>query len=136
MENEQVPGDNYCFACGKENPIGLHLNFKIEDDKFVAEKELSRKYQSFTGIVHGGIVTTLLDEAMGGYLVALGKKGVTARISVRYRKPTPVGEPLKIIGWQDSSRGRFIDMKAKIVLPDGSVSAEGEARMALVEEND
>ena len=123
MENNtsdfrQSVSDNYCFACGRDNPFGLHLNFEIADDKFIARKTLTREFQSFTGVAHGGIVTTLIDEAMGGYLVALGKKGFTARIEVRYRHPTPIGEELTITGWQESTRGHFVTMKAAVALPE------------------
>ena len=61
-------GEDYCFACGPKNPIGLHLEFQLADGKFRAHKALASEYQGYSGIVHGGIVTTLLDEAMGGYL--------------------------------------------------------------------
>ena len=65
---EKMPGETYCFACGPDNPIGLHLDFHFAEEKYVAEKTLPHEYQSYEGVVHGGIVTTMLDEAMGGYL--------------------------------------------------------------------
>ena len=132
-EEIQALGDNYCFACGAKNPYGLHLQLQIEGERYVAEKTLSREYQSYSGVVHGGIVTTMLDEAMGGYLVACGEKALTARIDVRYRKPTPVGEKLAIAAWIESKRGNFVTMKSTITLPDGTISAEGTATMAVVE---
>lgn len=130
---EKLPGEAYCFACGPENPIGLHLDFHFVADKYVAEKNLSREYQSYDGVVHGGIVTTMLDEAMGGFLYSTGEKAVTARLDVRYRKPTPVGADLVITGWEEGRRGSFVNMKATIALTDGTVTAEGSAKMALVD---
>ena len=132
-EQIRALGDNYCFACGTDNPYGLHLNLQIENDRYVAEKVLTREYQSYTGVVHGGIVTTMLDEAMGSYLFKNGEHAVTARLNVRYRQPTPVGEPLTITGWIESRRRNIVDMKATIALADGTVTAEGTARMAVVE---
>lgn len=132
-EKTALPQENYCFACGKDNPVGLHLDFHIEENEYRAVKTLSRNYQSFTGVVHGGIITTMLDEAMGGYLYRMGEKAVTARLAVRYRKPTPVGEELHIRGWIESRRGRFIDMKAEVSLADGTITAEGTAKMAVVD---
>ena len=132
-EQIRALGDNYCFACGTDNPYGLHLNLQIENDRYVAEKVLTREYQSYTGVVHGGIVTTMLDEAMGSYLFRNGEHAVTARLNVRYRQPTPVGEPLTITGWIESRRRNIVDMKATIALADGTVTAEGTARMAVVE---
>ena len=130
---EKMPGETYCFACGPDNPIGLHLDFHFTAEKYVAEKTLPHEYQSYEGVVHGGIVTTMLDEAMGGYLYSSGEKAVTARLDVRYRKTTPVGEHLVITGWEESRRGSFVNMKATIALADGTVTAEGTAKMALVD---
>ncbi len=132
-EKQQGPREDYCFACGPANPIGLHLQFEFEGECFQAKKRIPREYQSYTGIVHGGIVTTMLDEAMGGFLYERGEKAVTARLDVRYRKPTPVDEELRITGWVESRRGNFVSMKATIALPDGTITAEGTAKMAVVE---
>ncbi len=132
-DNGRALGDNYCFACGLDNPYGLKLDFRIEGDCFVTETTLAREYQSYTGVAHGGIVSTLLDEAMGGYLVALGEKAVTGRLSVRYRHPTPIGETLRIEGKIESRRSRFVTMKATVALTDGTVTAEGKADMVVVE---
>jgi acyl-coenzyme A thioesterase PaaI-like protein len=125
--------DDYCFACGKDNPIGMHLDFHIEGNTFKAVHTVSAEYQSYQGVVHGGIITTMLDEAMGGYLCAQGQRVVTARIDVRYRAITPVGVPLTITGQIKSQRGRFIEMAGTIALPDGMITAEGTAKMAVVE---
>ena len=130
---EKLPGETYCFACGPDNPIGLHLDFRFDAEKYVAEKTLPHEYQSYEGVVHGGIITTMLDEAMGGYLYSSGERAVTARLDVRYRKTTPVGEKLIITGWEEGRRGHFVNMKATIALADGTVTAEGSAKMALVD---
>ena len=131
--NGRALGDNYCFACGLDNPYGLKLDFRIEGDCFMTETTLAREYQSYTGVAHGGIVSTLLDEAMGGYLVALGEKAVTGRLSVRFRHPTPIGETLRIEGKIESRRSRFVTMTATVALADGTVTAEGKADMVVVE---
>ncbi len=133
MENE-IRDDAYCFACSKENPIGLQLEFSFQEEYYVAEYIVRKEYQSYRGIVHGGIVSTMLDEAMGGYLYAKGILAVTARLNIRYREKTPVGVPLKIKGWIMSQKGKFIDMAASVTLPDGTVSAEGTAKMAVMED--
>ena len=59
---------------------------------------------------------------------------MTARLNIRYREKTPVGVPLKIRGWIMSQKGKFIDMAASVTLPDGTVSAEGTAKMAVMED--
>ena len=126
-------GNDYCFACGVNNPYGLKLNFRMEEGCFVTETVLAREYQGYTGVAHGGIVSTMLDEAMGGYLVALGEKALTGRLSVRYRHPTPIGVKLRIEGRIEARRGNLVKMKAAVCLPDGTVTAEGTADMAVVE---
>ena len=70
---------------------------------------------------------------MGGYLVALGEKAVTGRLSVRYRHPTPIGERLRIEGKIEARRAHIVKMKAIVALEDGTVTAEGTAEMAVVE---
>ena len=62
--NGRSLGDNYCFACGLDNPYGLKLDFRIEGDCFVTETTLAREYQSYTGVAHGGIVSTLLETTL------------------------------------------------------------------------
>ena len=134
LNRNQAEGDGYCFGCGPNNPHGLHLDFREEGERFVTKKTLTREYQSYGGTVHGGIVSTMLDEAMGGYLYEIsGKRSVTARMDVRYRHPTPVGEELTISGWIDSKKGKFVKMKAEIALPDGTITAEGTATIAVME---
>jgi len=124
--------DAYCFACGKENPIGLKLDFSMQDGKCVARKVVSREYQGYEGIVHGGILATMLDEVMVKCLILSGGgQAVTAKLEIRYRQPTPVGEMLTISGWEASRKKNFVLMKAAISLPDGTVTAEGTAQMAL-----
>jgi len=126
--------DDYCFACGKDNPIGLHLEFKFDGDKYTTKKTLPREYQSYDGILHGGIITTLLDEAMGGYIIDKYKKtAMTGRLEVRYRQPTKIGDELTINAWQEAKRKNIITMKAEIVNSEGSVTAEASAKMAVVE---
>ncbi len=133
MTNNQKIGDNYCFACGTDNPYGLKLKFQIDGNNYITETILSKEYQGYVGVAHGGIVSTLLDEAMGGYLVALGEKAVTGRLSVRYRHPTPIGERIRIEGTIEKRRDRFVKMKAMIILLDGTITAEGMADMVIVE---
>lgn len=133
VSTEQKPEDsNYCFACGAKNPIGLHLHFHEEDGKYVTTKVLPKEYQSYNGIVHGGIVTTLLDESMGSYLFQKnGTPALTARMEVKYHHQTPVEQPLTIASWVESTRRNLITMHAELKLPDGTVSAEAKAIFML-----
>ncbi len=125
--------DTYCFGCDQENPIGLKLAFSPMENKYMAVKIVPREYQGYDGIVHGGILATMMDEAMAGYLnKSLGQKAVTARLDIRYRQPAPVGVPLTIASWEESRRGSFVNMKAAISLADGTIVTEATGKMALI----
>ena len=124
----------WCFACGKDNPKGLHLQFEWTEEgsryqtTFVAGPE----HQSYNGVMHGGLVSTLLDEIMGRYYYAKGKQAVTAKLEVRFRAPTPIGQELLIEGRVVGQRGKMAEMTAQVRLADGSVTAEGKAMVAIL----
>lgn len=86
-----------CFGCGSGNPRGLRLAFERRDHCVVAETKLDASLAGYDGLVHGGIVATLLDEAMGWALLELaGRYGVTRSLTVQYRRPVAVGRGLEI----------------------------------------
>lgn len=124
--------NRWCFACGPENPIGLKLTFTEEEDKYMARFTAGREHQGYDGVVHGGIVSTLLDEIMARYPYAKGLTSVTARLEVRYRQPTPVGVELTVTGRVVSQRGRIYEMAGTVALPDGKVTAEGKATVMIL----
>lgn len=134
-ENEMID-NGMCFACGANNPVGLKLDFKFISDQFVAKTIIDEKYQSYKGIVHGGIITTMLDEAMGGYLFKKGEPAYTGKLEIRYRKPTPTGVPITIRGWVASRKHNVVEMKSALILEDGSISAEGSAKMVVMKAKD
>ena len=126
-------GDDYCFGCGAKNPIGLHLEFTSVEDKVVAKKIVAKEYQGYSNVVHGGIVTTLLDEAMGSFIQEkYNEQAMTGRLEIRYKHPTPVDEELKISAWQESQRRNILTMKAQVETSDGTVTAEATAKFAVV----
>lgn len=126
-------GNDYCFACGEKNPIGLHLTFKFDGDKIFTKKIMPKEYQGFEGALHGGIISTLLDEAMGNYLsTKYHEKAVTGRIEVRFKYPTPLEQELKITAWEENRRKNIISMHSTIETPDGTITAEATAKFAFV----
>ena len=126
-------GDDYCFGCGTKNPIGLHLEFVPVEDKVVAKKIVPKEYQGYTNVVHGGIVTTLLDEAMGNFVQEkYNETAMTGQLEIRYKHPTPVDEELKISAWQESQRRNIIFLKAAVETADGTITAEAKAKFAVV----
>ncbi len=126
--------NHWCFACGKLNPIGLQLEFEQVGEEYRTTLTPKQEHQGYDGIMHGGLVSTVLDEVMAGYIYALGFNAVTARLEVRYRKPTPIGEPLTATARIVQKRGRMYEMAGEIRLPDGTVTAEGKATVMAAKE--
>ena len=96
-----------------KNPFGLKLSFREQDDTYISEFTGQPQHQGYDGIMHGGIVSTLLDEIMARYLYAKGMNAVTGRLEVRYNKPTPIGVPLLIVG--DGKALTMIDYEVRQV---------------------
>ena len=120
----------WCFACGKANPIGLKLEFERTDEECSATFIPQREHQSYDGRMHGGLISTLLDEVMGNYLyIATGKPAYTAKIEVRFRQPVFIGEKIKAVARLKRKKGRLVEMTAQIIKEDGVLAAEAEAKM-------
>ncbi|MCC5467887.1 PaaI family thioesterase [Pelosinus baikalensis] len=126
--------DQWCFACGKDNPIGLKLEFVEEEDTYRTTFTAKPEHQGYDGIMHGGLVSTLLDEVMARYINMKGFNAVTARLEVRFRQPTPLGQQLTVRAKIISQRGKLYEIKSELSLPDGTVTAEGKATIAVVED--
>jgi acyl-coenzyme A thioesterase PaaI-like protein len=126
--------NQWCFACGPLNPIGLKLKFLVEDDKYITKFTAGPEHQSYDGVVHGGIISTLLDEIMAGYPLTKGLEAVTGRLEIRYRQATPIGQELTATGWMTKKRGKFIELASTLTLPDGTITAEGKASVMVVRE--
>lgn len=123
--------DQWCFGCGVKNPIGLHLVFTEADGYYMTEFTAGPEHQGYDGIVHGGIISTLLDEAMARYINSKGGMAVTARLEVRYLKSVPIGVPLTIRAHIVSSRKRLYSLAATVALADGTSMAEGQATIMV-----
>jgi uncharacterized protein (TIGR00369 family) len=111
-----------CFVCGKNNPGGLRLCFEINREErtlkttFVA----SPVFQGYDDVVHGGIISTLLDEAMSKLAYELGYHAVTGTLDIRFKNPAPVGQPLLVHGEIIEVRNRVIKAKARVEKEDGT----------------
>ncbi len=128
--------DEYCFACGEKNPIGLHLTFDFDGEKIFARKILPREFEGYAGTAHGGIISTLLDETMCKFISAkYHEKSLTARLEVRFKFPTPIEKELKITAWQENQRKNIITMRSTVETLDGTITAEATAKFALLSAN-
>src|SRR5579872_3317131 len=89
---------NSCFACGEDNPQGMHLKFAFDEERgcFVCRFRLGKRYTGPPGHAHGGIIATLLDEAMGKVNKLRHVIALTSQITVDYLKPVPLNKPLRV----------------------------------------
>jgi acyl-coenzyme A thioesterase PaaI-like protein len=134
---KKQPNSKNCFVCGRENTYGLKLEFyESAPGEVIVETTIPDQYQGYPGVVHGGIVAAMLDEVTGR--VHMGgdppRFMFTARLSIRYRKNVPVGQPLKIIGRAVKSRERSAVANGQIFGPEGDLLAEAEALLVDVPE--
>jgi len=115
-----------CIVCGQENKLGLKTRFyETEKDEIIAIFTAEEEHQSYPGITHGGISSAVLDETIGRAIMSRYDEqvwGVTVELSLRYRKPVPLGVELKAIGRITEERGPFFEGTGEILLPDGQVA--------------
>ena len=107
--------EHNCFACGTLNTNGLGLVLHLEHERSWTGVVLDRRFEGWEGIAHGGIVATILDEVMAWSLVAGDNWGVTARLSVDFRRPVPIETPVRAQGWVTRARRRVVDTAARVV---------------------
>jgi acyl-coenzyme A thioesterase PaaI-like protein len=117
---------NRCFACGPYNPDGLHLIFHYDPKKIEATCRLriNPKYQGATGFAHGGLIATLLDEAMAKANGMGGVIAVTINLDVRYRKMVPLRKPLMLSGKRIRAIGRKLYLRSELRNQAGDVLAD------------
>jgi uncharacterized protein (TIGR00369 family) len=126
--------DNRCFVCGKANPYGLQLDFYRDGEEYYTEFYTDSRYQGYTGVTHGGIIATILDEVMAKHLTAQGLGVVTAGMEIRYRKPVPTDIAARFTSRQQERRRNVYIMTAAVHLPDGTVAVEAKAKFMQIGE--
>jgi acyl-coenzyme A thioesterase PaaI-like protein len=113
------PNDR-CFVCGSRNPHGLRLCFAPDGDRAVTAVWRTREvWEGYRGVIHGGIVSTVLDEAMSKAVAAAGIRALTCELRVRLRERVQVAEELQIRGWVVEKRKRRIVAEATLKDPSG-----------------
>ena len=125
---------NRCVVCGPDNPRGLQLRFETVDDGSVrSEWEASVDYEGYSGVLHGGIICTLLDEAMAKAVIAHDLRAMTVELKTRYRHHVATGESLVVRGWISERKRRKILTGAIVETADGSVRAEASGIFLTVD---
>jgi acyl-coenzyme A thioesterase PaaI-like protein len=127
---------NHCFGCGGGNPGGMKLVFELDLDarRTRGSFTLGANYAGGGGFAHGGIIAVILDEAMGKLSRLVDEKAVTAEMSIDYRKPVPVDEPIVVEGWQEQENGRNRFRVAEIRDVQGNLLARGKGRFVVVDQ--
>jgi acyl-coenzyme A thioesterase PaaI-like protein len=130
-----VREDHWCFGCGRQNPIGLKLTFFEDGEQVWAPWTPCHEHQGYEGIVHGGLITTVLDEVMGWAIYVRKLWAVTGSMNIHFRKPVQIGEPLTARAWVASVSGRKVDVRAELRRDsDGQLLADATALFIRVPE--
>lgn len=127
--------DNYCFVCGKDNPQGFQIEVRYSEADLAAETELSipREYQGWAEVIHGGILSTLLDELMAHAVWRFAGPGLTLSMEVRFHAPLKPGEPIRVRGVMHTPNGSRRHAEGEIIrLADGQRIASGKSRFLLL----
>lgn len=127
-----LENDHMCFICGEKNSSGLRLNFSTSGRKTQASFVAGKEHQGYKDIVHGGILSAMLDEAITRLGYELGLNTVTARIEVNFRKPAYVGEKLHLEGEITKEEGRKVFGKSKITKENGELVADCEGILVKI----
>lgn len=131
MENDR---DTMCFGCGKDNPMGLHLHFRTDKDGCYTSFVPQPVHQSYDGRMHGGLISTLLDETMGNYPYMYEHKvAYTARLEVRFRQPVRIGERIHVITKVKRRKGQLLEMTGQVIREDKTVAAEADGKLMYEE---
>ena len=121
-----------CFGCGQNNPIGLKLDFQWDGKTATAEFIPTEFYQGWPGLVHGGIIICLLDEAMAYAGLFEGQTCITAKMQVKLGRPASINEPLVITSSVTKKTRKLVEAKAAVASKDGTLIAESTATQFVV----
>jgi uncharacterized protein (TIGR00369 family) len=126
---------NLCFGCGADNRDGMRLKFRLNAERngFICHFRLTRRYTGPPGHSHGGIIATILDEAMGKVNKLRNAVALTSEMTVHYLKPVPLGKPLVAEGREKSVRGRVHTNVAEIRNGDGTVLARSTGKFIAID---
>ena len=131
-KRKKQPSSRTCFMCGKQNDIGLKMEWynNPEKNQIEAEVIIPDQFNGYPGVAHGGIIAAILDETAGRAVMIDGdfeNLFVTLKLDVTYRKITPTNIPLTVSGWIIQGSGKRKKVGAELKLQDGTVTAECQA---------
>jgi len=132
VKKVELKDDGMCFACGKKNNFGLKLDFEIQGQTSSTKFVFKKIHQGYADIVHGGIITTILDEAMGRLLFDLGILSLTALLEVRFFHLVRVGEEVFIKGEVIKQTRKIIIAQSEMRLKNGQIVAQAKAKFLRI----
>ena len=126
---------NYCFACGKNNADGMRLKFAYDEERdcFLCRFRLRKRFTGPPGHAHGGIIATILDEAMGKVNRLREVVALTSQITVDYLRPVPLNRPLRVESHEISVRGRRHIHMAEILNDKNEVLARSRGTFIAID---
>ena len=129
----EVSDNQYCFVCGSENPVGFKTRIEVDSDKQRAQCTLAvaAEYQGWQGMVHGGIISALLDEVSAYAGMTVSDTVVTGELTTRFLKPVPVEQELTVSAQVIKQLRRVVTVEARLVM-QGEVLASAEAKMVAI----
>ena len=126
------PNSKMCLVCGLKNTFGLHTSFfELDNSELLAIFKPREEHQSYPGRLHGGIISTILDETIGRAIMIQSEGeiwGVTLDLQIRFKKPVPLDEELRVIGRIIKNSSRFFEGTGELLLQDGTIAAEGHGK--------
>jgi len=134
-EAQGVKPPNACFGCGEANPDGMHLPFtwNYETRRVHGVFQLGKRYQGGTGMIHGGIIAVILDEALGKVCRFDGVQAVTAELDVEYLRPIRVDQEIRVEAFQAGREDRNLHHEGEIRDSAGKLLARGRARFVIID---
>jgi uncharacterized protein (TIGR00369 family) len=128
---------NYCFGCGTSNPDGMRLRFSYDEERgcFVCRFRLGKRFTGPPGHCHGGIIATILDEAMGKVNKLRHVLALTSEMTVNYLKPVPLQQALRVESREVQVKGRKHINSAEILNEKGEVLARSQGLFIAIDEN-
>lgn len=134
-EVKQRPFGNECFGCGPDNETGLQLKFVLDEKRrrFLCRFTLEKRFMGPPAHAHGGIIATILDEAMGKVSKLHDLIALTSSMDVTYLKPVPLFKPLIVEGWETAVRGRAHYRAAEIRNRAGEVLARSKGKFIEID---
>lgn len=135
---KRLPSYSGCFGCGIDNPIGVALKLEWDNGKVTAPFIPKGEYSGFEGVIHGGIVCTLLDEVMWWAIAAQDKKcTVTAEMKIKFHRPVTSRDTYRVEGWvKEHPKGRIYIAAGRVVNGEEEICADAEARFITLPDSE